>query len=151
MFHNFLPSNQHELKEKSKSDWQYCWLLKGRGSIAILCLNVSNSCSLKNSPSNHFHPICICIPALLWELCAYIGLLEWFDTRVSVSSKHPQSCCFWLQVISPFCLSDKQLLLFSQTASAWSRSVWGQCEEAVNNLLHKQRRCKKWVENSHRC
>lgn len=42
-----------------------------------------------------------------------------------------------------FCLSDKQLLLFSQTASTQSKSVWGQCEEAVNNLLHKQERCKK--------
>lgn len=68
-----------------------------------------------------------------------------------MSSKHPHSCCCWWQVIKPFRLPDKQLLLFSHAASTWNRSEWGQCEDAVNNLLHKRERCKEWVQNSSWC
>lgn len=43
------------------------------------------------------------------------------------------------------------ITVFSFTASNGSRTVWGQCEEAVNNLLQKKERCKERVKNSSRC
>ena len=43
------------------------------------------------------------------------------------------------------------ITVFSFTASNGSRTVWGECEEAVNNLLQKKERCKERVKNSSRC